>query len=356
MRCNICKVTPRASGARFGRVFDVISPTNSTGTGFLARLVILAAFVVVLFTFARPAGAVVDLKVMSFNVRTANAADGVNDWDGNRKNLVEDTIRAFGPDLVGFQEDLKRQRDFIADQFPGYTVYGRGAEGGNSGEYVSVMYRNSRFDELGRGNFWLSTTPDVPGSESWGTAFPRMVTWIKLSDTKNPGFDFVIMNTHWDHVSSTARVNSATLMRQKIHDLFSGIPVIVTGDFNADQGGDAYQRMRGLDDFDTVRNLGDTYREIHPGDAGTVGTAHGFDGTAGDGRIDWILRDNDFTTIDANIDRTSFNGFYPSDHFPINATLRPDFVPEPGSAAVAGVMLLGAALRRGRRQRLPLSR
>ena len=293
--------------------------------------------------------ATTDLRVMSFNIRTANAADGVNDWDGNRKNLVEQTIRNYGPDLVGLQEDLERQHNFLADQFPGFELVGRGAQGVDDGEYVSLMYRRSRFDELRRGHVWLSETPGVPGSESWGTAFPRMVTWLELRDKNNPDAPFVIMNTHWDHVSSEARLESATLMRQKIRELASGIPVIVTGDFNADQGGAAYQRMRGIDDFDTVRNLQDTYRNIHPGDSDTVGTAHGFDGRAGDGRIDWILHDNDFTTVDANIDRTSFDGMYPSDHFPINAIIRP--VPEPNSAAVlggaAGVMLLSRRKRRG---------
>jgi endonuclease/exonuclease/phosphatase family metal-dependent hydrolase len=287
-----------------------------------------------------------DIKVMSFNVRTANAADGVNDWDGNRKNLVEQTIRSFSPDLLGVQEDLKRQHDFLAGEFPGYESVGRGAQGGTDGEYVSLMYRKSRFDKLREGYFWLSETPDVPGSESWGTAFPRMVTWLELRDKDTPGFDFVIMNTHWDHVSSTARVESATLMRQKIHDLASGIPVIVTGDFNADQGGDAYRRMRGLDDFDTVRNLSDTYRTIHPEDSATVGTAHGFDGIAGDGRIDWILHDNDFKTLDADIDRTSFDGLYPSDHFPITAIIRP--VPEPAGLVVLASSGVAMLLRRRR--------
>jgi endonuclease/exonuclease/phosphatase family metal-dependent hydrolase len=287
-----------------------------------------------------------DIKVMSFNVRTANAADGVNDWDGNRKNLVEQTIRSFSPDLLGVQEDLKRQHDFLAGEFPGYESVGRGAQGGTDGEYVSLMYRKSRFDKLREGFFWLSETPDVPGSESWGTAFPRMVTWLELRDKDTPGFDFVIMNTHWDHVSSTARVESATLMRQKIHDLASGIPVIVTGDFNADQGGDAYRRMRGLDDFDTVRNLSDTYRTIHPEDSATVGTAHGFDGIAGDGRIDWTLHDNDFQTLDADIDRTSFDGLYPSDHFPITAIIRP--VPEPAGLVVLASSGVAMLLRRRR--------
>src|SRR5688500_7188346 len=281
-----------------------------------------------------------DLKVMSFNVRTANAADGANDWDANRRFLAEQVVRDFGPDLVGFQEDLERQKNFFDSNFPAYTIFGRAAQGGDDGEFVSIMYRTSRFDELRRGHFWLSETPDVAGSSSWDSAFPRKVSWVELRDHQNPLTTFVFMNTHWDHVSSTARINSATLMREKIRELSSDIPVIVTGDFNADQGGDAYQRMRGIDNFDTVRNLQDTYRNIHPDDAATVGTAHGFDGRAGDGRIDWILHDNDFTTLDADIVRTSYDGFYPSDHFPITAVLRPDIVPEPAGVAVTATTTL----------------
>jgi endonuclease/exonuclease/phosphatase family metal-dependent hydrolase len=314
---------------------------------------VLAIACVATLCFASPApiaAATGDLRVMSFNIRTANAAnDGLDDWDGNRKNLVEQTIRNYGPDLVGFQEDLERQKNFLDNKFPAFEFVGRGVQGGNSGEFVSIMYRRNRFDELRRGHFWLSETPNKVGSESWGTALPRMVTWLELRDKQNPVTSFVIMNTHWDHVSSAARLESATLMREKINELAPGIPLIVTGDFNADQGGAAYQRMRGLDDFDTVRNLQDTYRNLHA-DAGSVGTAHGFDGRAGDGRIDWILHDNKFTTIDANIDRISFDGRYPSDHFPINAIVRPVIVPEPSGAAV---ICLAATAVFARRRRSP---
>jgi endonuclease/exonuclease/phosphatase family metal-dependent hydrolase len=202
---------------------------------------------------------------------------------------------------------------------------------------------------LRHGHFWLSTTPDAPGSISWDSALPRMVTWVELRDVQNPTETFVFMNTHWDHVGDTARLNSATLVRQKVPELASGIPVIVVGDFNADQGSDPYRRMRGLDDFDNVRNFQDTYRNLHD-DADTVGTAHGFDGIAGDRRIDWILHDNDFETLSAAIVRTSFEGSYPSDHFPITATIRPLSVPEPAGFALAvGIAVVGTCRRRSRR-------
>jgi len=321
------------------------SQRRSAGA-FVWPIACAVAFLIASLPAHHASAATGDLRVMSFNIRTANAAnDGVNDWDGNRKNLVEQTIRNYAPDLVGLQEDLERQHNFLANEFPGFELVGRGVNGADDGEYVSLMYRRSRFDELRRGHFWLSETPNEVASKSWESSQPRMVTWLELRDKQLPRYTFVIMNTHWDHVSSEARVESATLMRQKIRELSFRIPVIVTGDFNADQGGAAYDRMRGIDNFDTVRNLQDTYRNIHPGDAGTVGTAHGFDGRAGDGRIDWILHDNDFTTIDANIDRTSFDGLYPSDHFPINAIIRP--VPEPSGLALLGIAALG--LRRARR-------
>ena len=331
----------------------IASVRDRSGEGAPRRLCVgvwsAAGWVLVLGVIAPSAQAASgDLKVMSFNVRTANAADGANDWDANRRFLAEQVVRDFGPDIVGFQEDLERQKNFFDDNFPAYTVFGKAAQGGDDGEYVSIMYRTSRFDELRRGHFWLSETPDDVGSSSWDSAFPRKVSWVELRDHQNPATTFVFMNTHWDHVSSTARINSATLMREKIRELASGIPVIVTGDFNADQGGAAYDRMRGLDDFDNVRNLQDTYRNIHPTDAGTVGTAHGFDGRAGDGRIDWILHDNDFTTLDADIVRTSYDGFYPSDHFPITAVLRPEIVPEPASIAVPALLGVVVLFRRRR--------
>lgn len=312
-----------------------------------ALAIVVGLFVAVAAHSAR-AASTNDIKIMSFNVRTANAADGANDWDGNRKNLVVDTIRNYAPDLLGIQEDLKRQKDFLDDELTSFTVIGGGssAEGDTSGEYCSILYRTTRFTKLDSGQFWLSTTPDVPGSQSWGAALPRKVTWVKLRDNNRPDVTFVYMNTHWDHQSSDARFESAKLMRQKVHDMFINDAILVSGDFNADQGGTAYRRMTGLDNADSFREYYDSYREIHPEDSDTVGTAHGFDGIAGDGRIDWILHDDDFTAIDADIDRSVFSGRYPSDHFPITATLRP--IPEPGSLLLlaSGALLIRPRARR----------
>jgi endonuclease/exonuclease/phosphatase family metal-dependent hydrolase len=286
---------------------------------------------VLLFACAVTAAAA-DLRVMSFNIRVASADDGVNNWD-NRKGFVKQAIQSFNPDLLGVQEDLKVQDDYLKAQLSGYTFFGPdGAKADGTGERVGILYKTSRFTKLRQGNYWLSLTPAVQGSVGWDAALPRQVTWVELRDKQNPSFSFIFSNTHWDHVGDTARFESAKLMRAKLTELAGNEAVIFTGDFNADQGGDAYRRMTGRDNGDSVRDLKDTYRTIHPDDSDTVGTAPGFDGVGGTGRIDWVLHDRAFQTIDADIDRTSYNGKYPSDHFPINAVIRE--LPEPGGVTV----------------------
>ena len=312
----------------------------------------------------RALAAVIDLRVMSFNVRTGNANDGNNSWNHpsggvDRKDLVVQTIENYDPDILGLQEDMDYQGNYIRDQTTGYSMFRRGVQADGDGEQVAILYKTSRFTRLRQGTFWLSPDPETPGSEFGNAEFPRIVNWLELNDKQNPGFAFVIMNTHWEHggadAKDTVRLKSAALMREKMTEIAPGLPMIFTGDFNADEGSDAYRRMTSRDDFaetpvDEARFLTDTYRNTHS-DSATVGTAHGFDGVAGGGRIDWILHDDgNFDTISAAIDRSSFNGRYPSDHFPINAVIRPVLVPEP-TAPAAAILASGILIARRRRNR-----
>jgi endonuclease/exonuclease/phosphatase family metal-dependent hydrolase len=314
---------------------------------FIQWLAVVLAWVAIAPSFAR--AEVADLRVMSFNVRVGSADDGINSWNHpttgvDRKDLVVTTIKNYNPDILGLQEDLDYQGDYIHNETSGYTMFRRGVNADGSGEKVAILYRTNRFTRTRQGSFWLSPSPATPGSEFGSAEFPRIVNWLELSDNLNPGFHFVIMNTHWEHGSSdgkeTVRLKSSALMREKMTEIAPDLPMIFTGDFNADEGSDPYRRMTSLDDFvetpvDESRFLIDTYRNKHS-DSATVGTAHGFDGIAGAGRIDWILHDDqNFTTIESNIDRSSFSGRYPSDHFPINAVIHP--IPEPGCAAIVGV-------------------
>ena len=298
-----------------------------------------------------------DYRVMSFNVRVGSANDGRNGWD-YRKTLVSKTIASFNPDFFGVQEALSYQSSYLLNNLSGYQKVGSGRSADGSGEQTAIFYKTNKFTKVRSGQYWLSSKPNTPGTLGWDAQFPRTVTWVQLRDKVNPDFSFVYFNTHWDHVGDQARFNSATLMRQKVKEIAPGLPAIFSGDFNADEGSNPYRRLRGQDNFDSIRDFQDSFATIHPDTQATVGTAHEFTGKTGDRRIDWILPDWDWDVLNASIVRTSYDGRYPSDHFPITAVVRASpfaatmtasltAVPEPASA---GLIIGGGALLLARRR------
>lgn len=265
-----------------------------------------------------------DVRVMSYNIRFGTAPDGNNHWEKRKQFLVE-TIRAFDPDLLGTQETLGFQRDYLAANLQGYDVVGVGRDdGGENGEMMALFFKQSRFEKMDEGHFWLSQTPDQPGSKSWDSALPRMVTWVKLRDRSQANAKPILFfNTHFDHRGVEARLESARLLRSRVAD-FGGIcRVVVTGDFNTGEGSEPYKVLFGKDSG--VRSpLRDTYRIAFPGRATNEGTFSGFKGDATGGpRIDWIGVSRDWRVMKAAIDRTAREGRTPSDHFAVTAVLRP---------------------------------
>lgn len=262
------------------------------------------------------------VKVMSFNVRYGTANDGENHWDRRKEFLVE-TVRAFGPDLLGTQETLGFQKDFLADRLAGYRAIGVGRDdGGPKGEMTAVLYREARWELLEHGHFWLSETPDVAGSKSWDTSLTRMATWLKLRDRQGPGDAIVwFFNTHYDHRGAQARTESSRLLRRKIGELAGTSPAIVTGDFNADEGSDPYVALFGPATGGI--ELRDTLRVKRPDKGANEGTFSGFRAEQQSGaRIDWIGCTSQWEVLEAGIDRTAREGRTPSDHFPVTAVLR----------------------------------
>lgn len=260
------------------------------------------------------------IHVMSFNIRYGTANDGINRWD-LRKEFLAETIRNFDPDLLGTQETLASQRDFIAETFPNFGVVAAGRDDGKeAGEMAALFYRKDRFEPLEQGHFWLSQTPDIVGSKGWDAALPRIATWVKLKDLQSTDSrPILFVNAHLDHKGSTARLESCRLIRSRLDAIGKDARWIVTGDFNADPKDDPY---RALFDLSGVRKLADTFRVIHPNAGPNEGTFSAFDATKTSGpRIDWIACSEEFQVRLARIDRTSRDGRTPSDHFPVTAVL-----------------------------------
>ncbi len=261
------------------------------------------------------------IRVMSFNIRYGTAKDGEHHWD-HRRDFVLETIRAFNPDLLGTQETLKFQKDFLAQGLPEYATWGVGRDDGQEkGEMMAIFYRKDRFKKLDGGHFWYSETPEVPGSKSWDSSLPRLVSWLKLEDKQAEGKAVYFFNTHFDHIGKETRINSARLLKKLVADLAGNEAAIITGDFNAPEGSQPYQVF--FEASDPQHVLIDTYRKVHPERKEDEKTAGGFRlDDKRTGRIDWVAVTPGLEVLSAEIDRTHKEGRTPSDHFPINVVLQ----------------------------------
>ena len=181
------------------------------------------------------------LKVMSFNVRTPADTDPGKRWEDRRGAMVT-LIREQKPEVIGTQELVKKQGDYLVSHLPGYTLFGKDRRGGHGDEHMGVLYDSARLKVLESGDFWLSDTPDVPGSITWGNLFPRMVTWA-LFQRQADGQRFYLFNTHLPYrdEDEPRRVLGAKLIVSRLATLPKDIPVVVTGDFNSEPGSDTYK-------------------------------------------------------------------------------------------------------------------
>lgn len=246
------------------------------------------------------------LRVMTFNIRLIIDSDGANNWDA-RRDLVVEMLRAEDPDVIGTQELFKRQGDELVARLPQYVWFGEGRRGGDGDEHMGVFYRKDRLRVRESGNFWLSDTPDVPGSITWGNLYPRMVTWARFERIAD-GATFVLYNTHLPYrdVDEPLRIRGAELIQEHLDRLHANDNVILTGDFNTTPDSRVHTVL--------ASKLTDAWL-ASPERSGPEATFHNFTGQA-DRRIDWIM----FRGLKAKWAKTvtTHRGErYPSDHFPV---------------------------------------
>jgi len=227
-----------------------------------------------------------NLKVMTLNLRYDNPRDSINAWP-NRARLVSDFLNSERPDLLGMQEVLVNQYDYLDSVLVGYSSIGVGrSDGAKGGEMNPVFFRNDRFELIRTKTFWLSETPEIPGSRSWGAGLPRIVTWVELSE-KSTHMHFYFFNTHFAHDSDSARIMSSRLLLEKVDSISAGFPFVITGDFNMLISSKGYEILTGP--FESVPLLLDTYAVSHKRPVGPAYTFNGFSDSTSAGRIDYIF-------------------------------------------------------------------
>lgn len=256
------------------------------------------------------------VRVLSFNIRYGTAPDGPHAWP-HRKELVYDVIRRRDSDFVGLQEALRFQIDAIREAVPGYGEVGVGRDDGReAGEYSAILYREERWRPADSGTLWLSDTPDVAGSMTWGNQITRIVTWGRFVEKESHRAVWVF-NTHFDHESQPSRLKSSELLASRIAAREPREPVIVTGDFNAGEDNPAILYLKNAHGDPPLR-LVDTFRVLHPDGEG-AGTGGGFEGRRDGPKIDYVLVEPETQVREAEIIRDNEDGRYPSDHFPVYA-------------------------------------
>ena len=273
---------------------------------------------------AGPEGSARDtLRILSFNIRYDNPEDGPDAWP-HRKEAVADMIRSRAVDVAGLQEALKGQIDDLQALLPDYAWLGVGREDGmEQGEFAPIFYRRDRLDTLRWGTFWLSETPDIPGSRSWDAALERIVTWAVLRD-RQTSEAFLAVNTHFDHRGAEARTRSAELIVESLNDLATGqsgeqddegagsLPVVLTGDFNAGEDSAPYAVLTDA--------LSDALYASEQPHEGPMSTWNGFEAIVPGRRIDYIFVGAGVRVYAHRIlPDTIANGRFPSDHLPVLA-------------------------------------
>jgi endonuclease/exonuclease/phosphatase family metal-dependent hydrolase len=256
------------------------------------------------------------LVVGTCNVRYDNPQDGPDAWP-NRRTLVGDVLRA--GDLWGLQEVLPQQVEALRVDLPefGLVVRSRDADPA-TGEACPILYRASAWtlDPIEHGTFWLSETPEQPGSRAWDAALPRIATFARLT-ARATGRSLYVYNAHFDHRGARARLESARLLAARIAARRHPDPVVVLGDCNAGPDSPPLRALLA----DAALGLVDAWRAANP-DAAERGTFHGFGQTFRGERIDHVLVGPGLAVAGCAIDDRRPGGRWPSDHAPVTATLR----------------------------------
>lgn len=265
------------------------------------------------------------MKIVTFNIRTRWDNDGINSFI-HRIGLIYEKINEERPEVVAFQEVTEKHIDVLRKIFPDYDFYGSGRLEDRKGEGLYTAYLKSKFDLVSERVFWLSDTPNVPGSRFKSQSiYPRICVYTLLSD-KESKEQFGFYNVHLDYLGMEG--HTAPPSKSEVPDDFSfsdmknprklaierllsemkkdksGEPIIL-GDFNATASDDSLPQLFDAGYLDLSENTGPTF--------------HNFGKEGSLMKIDYIFAKPSLKKRagKAYLWRDEKNGIYLSDHYPV---------------------------------------
>jgi len=267
------------------------------------------------------------VRVMTYNIRFDFKSDGPNRWK-MRAAAVAEQIKKSAAQIVCLQEDKKEQIEDLRQQLPQFTFLGRGRNATGFGERTSILFETDRFNLKEQGDFWLSDTPNQPGSNTWDDKYPRKVTWAVLQ-SKTSRQSLLVLNVHLpEGKRELLRARGAKLIHSWILEklrrgMIGGLnndrirAVVLAGDFNAAADSDPHNLLT----EDKALPLLDVWEVVQPADA-HPGTYGGWSGMTTKKRIDWLLVAGKVKVLGCDKLEAPVQGRYPSDHYPIIADLQ----------------------------------
>ena len=258
------------------------------------------------------------LRVATFNLKSSLLGIGIRNWK-YRRELIFRMFRELDADIAGVQELTPRMRADFLSELGEYNFIGLGRGGRLLNEHSDIAVKN-RLKINFSNTFWLSKNPNrisrliSPMSPlSW--IFPRICTVAEviIGDRR-----IRVFNTHLDVTSETARCIQLKIICRQIsmYQESDPLPTILTGDFNTQPEARSIKTL--LDNGFGYENV--RLSSIIEGDVG--GTYHFFHGGSQGRRIDYIFASEEFMPVGSEIIRSSYDGLYPSDHYPIIASLK----------------------------------
>eukprot|EP00928_Gymnodinium_smaydae_P057473 TRINITY_DN40711_c0_g1_i1.p1 TRINITY_DN40711_c0_g1~~TRINITY_DN40711_c0_g1_i1.p1 ORF type:complete len:281 (+),score=31.57 TRINITY_DN40711_c0_g1_i1:77-919(+) len=187
------------------------------------------------------------VRVLTFNIRREGPELDEGDIWTARRQAVADLIRNSGASIVGLQEVKPGQLAFLSEVLsPEYVFVGEGRDADRGGEASPLFVRQSDFAIARHQTYWISQTPNEPGSKHAGAHCPRVVTCAELR--RCDGAVVFCFNTHLDHAGLNDPGTDYRVQQEqgeillRVCDEFCGSPLlprIVVGDLNSGRGAGA---------------------------------------------------------------------------------------------------------------------
>ena len=250
-----------------------------------------------------------ELCLITCNIRFDNPADGPNAWK-YRRDFLTQTLQQYNPSLIATQEGRFHQLNEFETSLIDFHLVDEHRSWIGERMYPAFFIKNDTFEYLGSGDMWLSETPDIAGSLSFESAFPRLMTWTKLQ-IKNSKQNIFVVNTHLDHVKAETRIHQIQVLATEIKRIWDiSCPLVIMGDFNDSPNSQIREVL--MNEFPCLQDAWKMFNQTEET------SHHAFTGEMQNGaRIDWILIDSKLTVTSCLMDKSVKDGLYPTDHYPI---------------------------------------